>query len=85
MSEDTATGRWAPWKEKGGGWRERGGSDRLHELTVGYKAARPAVGSGADLDPGLQARHAGPSHSRPEVRAPTLRGLAARPPPAPPR
>lgn len=76
MSEDTATGRWASWKKKKTR-RGGGGSDRLHELTVRYKAARATRAVERDLGrqacgaAGLPGRDAGPRHLRLEVRSPT--------------
>lgn len=68
------------------------GSDRLHELTVRYKAARPEAGSRAGpRTPGLRGYGAAGQGRRTESLTPggagaeRLWGLAARPPPAPSR
>lgn len=72
---NTTTG--AGW---GGGAGEGGKSDRLHELTVRYKAARAQAGRGAG--PGAPGLRAAAQGRRTEARAPSGCGLAQRPSPA---
>ncbi|XP_058149358.1 homeobox protein OTX2 [Dasypus novemcinctus] len=76
-------------KPKRGGRRGRERRDRLHELTVRYKAAQARAGNGArPRAPGLRGYGAGTPHpaTAPEVAsAHRLRGPTALPPPAPSR